>query len=85
MGALPAGLLSYLFLGRALTNLRWCALLLVTVGATTSQLGGDSGGGRGGAGLTGSLSTLWPGYALGLADACCSATGAVYTVGATRV
>lgn len=35
------GLLSYLFLGRSLTRLRWCALFLVTVGATTSQLAKD--------------------------------------------
>ena len=35
------GLLSYLFLGRSLTRLRWCALFLVTVGAITSQLAAD--------------------------------------------
>ena len=90
------GLLSYVFLGRSLTRLRWCALFLVTVGATTSQLQSpfnrDGGGGEGGddragpgekdgaaRGAFSSFTAPWQGYALGLADACCSAAGAVYT------
>ena len=79
------GVLSYLFLNRSLTTLRWCALFLVTVGAMTTQLAaGGARGGRGGRGgglnVNGaSFSAPWKGYVLGLADACCSAAGAVYT------
>ena len=61
-----AGLLSWLFLHRSLTKLRWAALLLVTIGATTSQLSASEGGD------IRAFTAPWEGYALGAIDSCLS-------------
>jgi len=64
------GLLFRLILRRQLSKLQWIALLLLTVGATTSQVAGcgDS-----------ALSAPMEGYALGVLSACLSALAGVYT------
>jgi len=64
------GLASRMVLGRKLCRLKWLALLLLTVGTTTSQLGGKGGG---------TFSAPWQGYALGVANALLSAFAGVYT------
>mmetsp|Transcript_934 Transcript_934/g.3017 ORF Transcript_934/g.3017 Transcript_934/m.3017 type:complete len:333 (-) Transcript_934:1080-2078(-) len=63
------GIFFRLFLGRALTRTQWVALVLLTLGATTSQIEG--------CGLLLSAPTV--GYLLGAASACLSAAAGIYT------
>ena len=65
------GLLFRLALGRRLSRSQWMALLLLTLGATTSQISG--------CGSDGLLSAPPAGYLLGVLSACLSATAGVYT------
>ena len=64
------GLFLYLFLKREMTRLKWIALVLLLVGATTSQL--NTCGRR-------VLNAPAAGYLFGLLSACLSASAAVYT------
>ena len=64
------GILFRFALGRLMTRTQWIALLLLTVGATVSQISGCKGE---------TLSCRWPGTALGVLSACLSATAGVYT------
>ncbi len=64
------GILFRLFLKRKLTNLKWIALLLLLIGATTSQL--DTCGSK-------VLSAPMQGYLFGLLSASLSGFAAVYT------
>ena len=64
------GLLFRVFLNRQLSKLQWIALLLLTVGATTSQISGCGESG---------LAAPMEGYMLGLLSACLSALAGVYT------
>ena len=64
------GLFFFFFLKREMTRLKWIALLLLLVGATTSQL--NTCGGK-------VLNAPAMGYAMGVASACLSAFAAVYT------
>lgn len=65
------GVLFRVALGRHLTRTQWIALLLLTLGATISQIGGCGG--------ETALSAPMTGYALGCVSACLSATAGVYT------
>ncbi|KAH7441380.1 hypothetical protein KP509_03G035500 [Ceratopteris richardii] len=68
------GILFRLFLRRKLSNLQWMAIILLTVGTTTSQIKGC------GEGNCGSLfSAPYEGYFLGLVSAFLSALAGVYT------
>eukprot|EP00899_Mesostigma_viride_P005095 jgi/Mesvir1/14587/Mv05261-RA.1 len=64
------GFLFRVFLKRHLTRTQWLSLLLLMIGATTSQLTGCK---------SGALSAPWQGYALGIVSACLSALAGVYT------
>ena len=64
------GILFRFALGRLMTRTQWIALLLLTVGATVSQISGCKGE---------TLSAPMAGYALGVLSACLSATAGVYT------
>eukprot|EP00898_Chlorokybus_atmophyticus_P003500 jgi/Chlat1/4150/Chrsp27S00313 len=64
------GILFRLILKRRLSRVQWMALLLLTIGATTSQI--SSSPGR-------ALAAPWEGYVLGLASAWLSALAGVYT------
>ena len=64
------GILFRFALGRLMTRTQWIALLLLTVGATVSQISGCGGE---------TLSAPIAGYLLGILSACLSATAGVYT------
>lgn len=68
------GILFRVFLKRRLSNLQWMAIVLLTVGTTTSQIKGC------GEGNCGSLfSSRYEGYFLGIISAFLSALAGVYT------
>ena len=64
------GILFRFALGRMMTRTQWIALLLLTVGATVSQISGCG---------DETLSAPVVGYMLGILSACLSATAGVYT------
>lgn len=64
------GILFRVALKRSLTRTQWIALLLLTMGATTSQISGCG---------QSVLAAPMMGYVLGLISACLSATAGVYT------
>jgi solute carrier family 35 (UDP-sugar transporter), member A1/2/3 len=64
------GVLFRFALGRMMTRTQWIALLLLTIGATVSQISGCAGE---------TLSAPIAGYLLGILSACLSATAGVYT------
>uniref|UniRef100_A0A061R2A2 Cmp-sialic acid transporter 1-like n=2 Tax=Tetraselmis sp. GSL018 TaxID=582737 RepID=A0A061R2A2_9CHLO len=70
---ITTGLLFRLLLGRRLTVLQWIALVLLMVGATTSQVQTDCGGAEA------TFSAPLEGYLFGLFSAFLSALAAVYT------
>mmetsp|Transcript_57678 Transcript_57678/g.182653 ORF Transcript_57678/g.182653 Transcript_57678/m.182653 type:complete len:347 (-) Transcript_57678:1264-2304(-) len=72
---ITTGLLSRVMLKRKLSYLRWMALVLLMVGTTTSQLGGQ--GSKGSSFRT--VGSPVTGYLLGLINALLSALAGVYT------
>jgi solute carrier family 35 (UDP-sugar transporter), member A1/2/3 len=67
------GFLLWLVLKRAMSPLQWMALMLLMVGATTSQINTDC------SSSGGSFSAPLQGYVFGLLSATLSAVAAVYT------